>query len=581
MTTTPSLKSKSFAQRAISILSYAILLGGVVTISLALYLVVVSYSSLPYWDGWTQVFAVRDGNPLSLSSLWKQHNEHRMPIPKLFLQADLRWFHARQVFLLASIFVVQFLQLLLLAWSMRVLGGWRGELWRTGVGLAAFCVFCPSQWENLTWGFQVCFVLPGLFATVSLIGLLLYWKSSQEPLGKTAANWKYLALSIAAALGATWSLSNGNLLWPLLVAAALLLRLRIVAVLTYAMAGALSTAVYLLDYVHPTYVVTSVRTPVATIKYLLAYFGSSWPGYHFRLAEIVGLGGLTVFFLLLARLPVYARGRRTFDVQLVLIAAFCFATGVVTALGRSPLGVDQAIASRYQSVSLLFWCSLGLMVLGAVSLLSRESNAFFLAVQVGLLAIMLVGARHSENSLMLARKHGFALNAAAMSLVTNVPDAGQLKLAFWNPDYLLTLVPDMRQERLSVFSGTDSLLLGKPLESAFALASSNECIGALESTVPMPGVADWLAALRITGWAWDYNHRRPPSRIVATTDGIITGLGAVGDWRPMDKATRPSITSNYTGFTGYVERARASAPVEIYAILSSTPATACLIATVK
>jgi hypothetical protein len=49
----------------------------------------------------------------------------------------------------------------------------------------------------------------------------------------------------------------------------------------------------------------------------------------------------------------------------------------------------------------------------------------------------------------------------------------------------------------------------------------------------------------------------------------------------MDKATRPSITNNYIGFTGYVERARASAPVEIYAILSSTPATACLIATVK
>ena len=182
---------------------------------------------------------------------------------------------------------------------------------------------------------------------------------------------------------------------------------------------------------------------------------------------------------------------------------------------------------------------------------------------------------------MQARKHGFALNAAAMSLVTNVADSEQLRLAFWNPDYLLTLVPYMRQEQLSVFAEPDSLLLGKSTQSAFDLASSNECIGELESSAPMPGVADGLAPLRITGWAWDYKHRRAPSGIIATTDGIITGLAAVGDWRPIDKATRPSMTSNYIGFRGYLERARPSAPVEIYAIERGSPATACLIATVK
>ena len=208
---------------------------------------------------------------------------------------------------------------------------------------------------------------------------MLYWKSSAEPPADASANWKYLALSLVAALGATWSLSNGNLLWPLLVAAALLLRLRIAAVLSYAMAGALSTVVYLLDYDHPTYIASSLKTPVATIKYLLAYFGSSWPGYHFRLAELVGLCGLAIFLLLLTRLPGYARSRRTFDVQLVLTAAFCCATGVVTALGRSPLGLDQAFTSRYQTVSLLFWCCLGLLLLGAVSLPRPARNVFFRA----------------------------------------------------------------------------------------------------------------------------------------------------------------------------------------------------------
>jgi len=143
--TSPILVNKGFAPQAIAIFSYAILLAGIITMGFSAYMVVVSYSSLPFWDGWVHVaFVARGGNPYTLAWLWSQHNEHRMLIPRLFWLADLRWFHARQVFLLASIFLIQFLHLLLLGWSMRVFGGWRGAVWRSGVGLAAFCLFCPS-----------------------------------------------------------------------------------------------------------------------------------------------------------------------------------------------------------------------------------------------------------------------------------------------------------------------------------------------------------------------------------------------------------------------------------------------------
>ncbi|HEY5178097.1 MAG TPA: hypothetical protein VII95_21285, partial [Terriglobales bacterium] len=118
--------------RASSILSYAILLGGVLTIGVALYMVVVSYSSLPYWDGWMEVQVADAGvNLLSPAWLWERDNEHRLVIPKLFQAADMRLFQGRQIFLLASIFGIQLLHLALLSWSMRVLGGWRGALWRT------------------------------------------------------------------------------------------------------------------------------------------------------------------------------------------------------------------------------------------------------------------------------------------------------------------------------------------------------------------------------------------------------------------------------------------------------------------
>jgi hypothetical protein len=408
--------------RPVSLLSYAILLGGILTMGISAYLVVVSYSSLPCWDGWTQVsYAAHGGDPFTLGWLWKQHNEHRMPIPKLLLLADLRWFRAS---LLASIFVIQLLQLWVLARSMRVFGTWRGPLWRSGVGLAAFGVFCPSQWENLSWGFQVCFVLPGLFATASFFGLLSYWKASGEPSTEAGSSWKYLPFSIAAALGATRSLVNGNLLWPILLAAALLLRLRLTAVVGYAISGVLTIVVYLQSYLLSWYAMNSLRMPANMLRYLAAYFGSSWVEMSFRLAEILGFFGLLVFLLLLSRLPSYIRRGRALNVQLVLISLFCFGTGLLTAFGRSGFGINQAFTSRYQTISLLFWCCLGLLLLEHVSAIANRNRIPLLLWQLVVLGIMMLGAERAELPLTRARVRDFKLNAAAMSLVMNVPDFG-------------------------------------------------------------------------------------------------------------------------------------------------------------
>ncbi len=222
--------------RVSSWLSYVILLGGIVTIGVALRLVVTTYSNLPFWDGWIQLGLEGGEKPLSPAWLWKQWNEHRLVIPKLFLAADLYLFQARQVLLLASILVIQFLHLALLSWSMWVLGGWRGALWRTGTGLAAFCLFCPAQQENFVWGFQVCFVLPQLLATSSFVALLLYWDESRPQADKPPSS-RFLVVSVLAALGATYSLANGTLLWPLLVVAALYLRLRAAAVASFGITG--------------------------------------------------------------------------------------------------------------------------------------------------------------------------------------------------------------------------------------------------------------------------------------------------------------------------------------------------------
>jgi len=579
MMTSPVLAKKGFAPQAIAIFSYAILLGGVLTIAVTLYMVVVSYSSLPYWDGWTQVgVAAGGGNPLSPTWLWQQHNEHRLVIPKLFLAADLRLFQARQAFLLASVFVIQLLHLALLSWSMRVLGGWRGALWRTGVGLTAFCLFCPSQWQNFIWGFQVCFVLPQLFATLSFVALLLCWRESQQHPGKPLSS-RLLLVSILAALGASYSLANGNLLWPLLVVAALYLRLGVAAVLSFAITGVSSTAVYLYRYSRPQYhadPIASMGAPLNLFKYWAVYFVSSWAHHKISTPELIALAGLAIVVLTLLPALSHAREFRIFAIQLVLTMVFCAATAFITAAGRLNFGWAQAFSSRYQTIALLFWCCLGLLLLGSTSSHPRMRYSFLVA-QVCLLAIFGRGAAIARYPIGEARRQGFALNAAAAALLTNVNDSAQLKEAYPRPGWLVMIARYMKANQLSVFSDSVPSQLGKRLESVFPLAALDDCAGTLESVVSIDDANQ--RGLRVAGWAWDRKHGQPPSEIVVTTNGIMTGLGAVGEWRQGVRAMKPRMSTGYIGYVGYLPEPPPGSIVNLYAILHGSPPTACYFAT--
>jgi hypothetical protein len=424
--------------------SYAILVGGILTIAATIYMVVSSYSRLPFLDGWVQIKTAADGvNPLSPAWLWQQHNEHRLLIPKLFLAADLHFFHATQAFLLASILVIQLLHLGLLTWSMYVLGQWRGSLLRSGIGLTAFCLFSPSQWQNFVWGFQVCFVLPQLFATLSFVALIY---------GRNSPKW--LAISIGAALGATYSLVSGNLLWPLLVIAAACLRLQLRSILAIAISGTVSTALYFHRYVQPAQhasPLASLHSPVPLMSYWIVYVLSSWA--H------AGMHGAETILIVLALLAIAsfigtlqnATAFRPFAWMLLFLMAFYQATSLITAAGRINFGVEQALESRYQTVALLFWCCLGLLVLGSAYYARDTMPRSFLAAQVLVIGILIRGAILYPYPLAATRYHEMQQRAQAESLaggadkITTCPSCPDVGGARGLASY-------MRNHHLSIFA---------------------------------------------------------------------------------------------------------------------------------
>ena len=496
----------------------------------------------------------------------------------VFLAADLRLFQGKQVFLLASILAIQLLHLALLSWSMRVLGGWRGSLWRAGTGLAAFCLFCPPQWENFTWGFQVCFVLPPFLATLSFVALLVYWtRSQQQPDQQPSAT--YLVISVLAALGATYSLASGNLLWPLLVAAALYLRLSVRAVLGFAITGVLSTALFLHHYVlapRPGFAnpIASMGAPFRLLEYWSVFFISSWVRHESR--ELIALSGLGIAVIVATLLfPLLSRTRHfhAFSIQLSLTVFFCAGTGFMAATGRLNRGIWQATHSRYQTVALFSWCCVGLLALGCAFYGPPKVRHSFLVAQVCLLVVFARGAVLARYPISEARDQEFTQQAAADALLTNVNDPATLRDTDPQIDRLLRAVRYLKENRLSVFSGGVASELGKPLESVFSLAGTGDCAGALESVAPIDSPTGH--GLRMLGWAWDLKHRQPASAVVVTINGTIAGLGAVGRWDPSVPTAHRGVSSNNIGFVAFVPEPPPGSIVRTYAILQGTRPAAC------
>ena len=571
-------------QRTISVLSWLIFFGGWITIGIALWMVVVCYTSLPWSDGWTPIFAAAHGEKLfSLRWLWQQHNEHRLAIPRIFLALDLRLFHANQKLLLSTIFIVQLLHVWLLSWSMRSLGGWRGPVWRTGTGLAAFCLFSPTQWENLTWGFQTCFVLSGLFATLSFVALLLYWRSTQAE--SRSQHWELVVLSVLAALGGLLSLANGLLLLPLLFVAALVLRLSYAVTSTYLITAVVSTILYFHNYVRPAQnpdPAASLSSPIKIVQYVAVYFGSVW-GFGNSSAHhnvqvalaggFTGLGLAAVFFLGLA---LARKTANAFALQLVLILVFCVGSAFLTALGRVAYGNGQAFAPRYQTVALVFWWCLGCLLIGRS--ITGHSRTLLPAIQVLLVVVFLRGADLVRFPLRDAREHAFQQKAAAAALISGVDDRDQIQQTYPYGEDVLKVVPFIRASRLSIFQESGQSYLGSPISSVARESARDQCRGAIQavSTVKTDGRQD----LRIAGWAWNVAGQNPLSYIVVVADEKAVGVGAAGDWRPTIRAVHSYMNTSFIGFTAYAKSVVATQPVDIYAVFGSKPAEACLVATI-
>jgi hypothetical protein len=119
--------------------------------------------------------------------------------------------------------------------------------------------------------------------------------------------------------------------------------------------------------------------------------------------------------------------------------------------------------------------------------------------------------------------------AAALTLVTGVPD--KQALALLNP---FTSVPwedaeYFRQNRLFMFSGSWYAHMNEPLASVYRLLPRERCAGQVDKVEPLPlddsVTGKDTGGFRVSGWAVNNPSGDPARSVVVAADGRIVGYG--------------------------------------------------------
>jgi len=514
------------------------------------YLICRFYTPLPQMDHWEEIRWLKNyyAGQWHFADLWRQHNEHRIFFPRLFILADLFLFKGRSVFLLVSMLVLQTAHCAIFWRQVKI-----DKTLGPGAKLFIWCLFpllffSAAQLENFTAGFQVCFVLVFVAGTVSIASLLKFvalWRGS----GLSRRDYGWFAISIAAAIVASYSLSSGIGIWPVLILLAIGLRLPRHWIAIICASGLLVVCLYFPGYhLVPGHVnaEVSVRHPLEMFFYAAAYVAMPVSRLSHALGVLVGLVQILFTAWLALRLMF---GRIRFDRLLLLalgIMVSIVATAFVTAAGRMNMGPPEA-TSRYSTPALLFWaCFITICLLEQdvlrwgikdrlVIVASATATWFILAmVPMALSEAARLDALHP------------ALLDAETALRVSIHDPTWVRVIYPDPASIFELAPVLRSHHLSIFSGT-MVETSKRLSDLYVSAESGSaCRGAVEFTESVPdGVA-------LTGWGWDDTKNRTPDRVLIVSGGYIQGLGRFTRQRPDVRAAFGNFRMAASGWFGYM-----------------------------
>jgi hypothetical protein len=342
--------------------------------------------------------------------------------------------------------------------------------------------------------------------------------------------------AVGCALGASFSLSNGLLAWP--IGLLLLLaeyrahptRSQAARAAIWAIAGVATLLTYFRGYHdpgnHPSAAFVLSHPSMAT-EYLLALVGSALaPERH--AARIVGAGVL-ILAAILGALVARAWWRERIHIPvgfwLMLLA---IATALMITINRADVGADPIVASRYASFSVLapiglYWIAIG----------RRERWRFGRPLTVALATLLCAGyLAGSADAWSMAPSHHSKKALQAYLVYTAKYQATPLLEGLYpNPDHARLYSAALERLGLSVFA--------EKHVSARDLIVTPEAppywVDAVNGQPPRertPLFVDAQDPILVAGWALDVGRRKPAAAVFLTIDGTVDMPGHMGIYRP-------------------------------------------------
>ena len=337
-----------------------ILIGVFLPIFLAINLIKRCSINVPYWDQWEFVpllGAFFEGKSW-FHLLVDFHNEHKIIFPRIiFLVSAVttKW----------DVIVENYINLLFICITLIVSWKLLKETGRSLIILVpiSWLLFSLQQWENFLGGVPYAITI---MVSAVMVGIFF--------LNRLNKNGYYIIPAFISGVLASFSFLEGLMIWPIGLLQMLTIHAKKSAFFVWLIGGGLTIGFYFMGYRKPPGtpdVFIFLKNPIDYIKYIVVYLGSSLSGGSLKQGFVYGIIVIILFIsvVLFQRLKMEQWGN---IVPWVMMGLFSLLCGGMFGIGRLGWGVDQALASRYISISSIFIVST--LILSAISVVDFYKN---------------------------------------------------------------------------------------------------------------------------------------------------------------------------------------------------------------
>ncbi len=486
--------------------------------SLILYFALNS-GGLPDNDYWSSIADIlsEDGFSTNIGDWFTRNNEHYVILPKLVYAANIVITGGNNVILGVFAWFMALLQVLLLYHLIPVNKKQQPLLFTVLLFVIAVFIFSPRQAHNWILGMSgTAWISANLFSIAAIVMLQRY-----AALSNKVYLWVTLGLSLCAIVTYSTSLA----LFPTLVIAALLLKLRFQDQILIIVLGIMVVCLYFLAYTTLPYDAPIQHSVSALVTYIFVFLGGLFTT-EINYALISGVLGFVSSVVMIASLY-QKKSLGGIVIAWISIQLYVCANAVMAAVARSSYGIDQAFSSRYGSLPALFWLA---WIMIAVTLcmqqrLNYRKYSMIILICIGgsiIINSYRVGVQVATPLLKRAQKKSLAL----ASIYSQAYDIKLLK-AVGTPTINYTEMKKVtkifRATGHIPFNGLykDCPEIGSKL-THIQLADSTQYTGALDEI----NLLDHKV-IKVKGWA--YNNGVAPACIVLTNQhNEVRGIASYG-----------------------------------------------------